>query len=71
MLNLVRQNARFIVPIPWLALSGMKLWNAVETGQFALYLAAGGFALVAVLFYFVELNLLRKRQAAALGSATV
>lgn len=69
MLKLVRDNARFIVPIPWLALSGMKLWSAVETGEFAQYIAAGGFALVAVLFYFVQLNLLRKRLAVARSSA--
>ena len=66
MLKFAEQNARFIAPIPWLLLSAMKFWNAVETGQFVLYFESFAFVLLALLFYFIQLKLHRQRQAKTL-----
>jgi len=49
-----QRNARFIVPLPWLILMAMKLWQAVHVGGLAAYAGALGFGGLAVLGYMSQ-----------------
>lgn len=62
-MKILKRNARFIVPLPWLMLSALKLWSAAHTGLVVDYVASFAFALLAGLFYFGQLLVHRKRQA--------
>jgi hypothetical protein len=57
-----QRNARFIVPLPWLILMAMKLWQAVHVGGLAAYAGALGFAGLAVLGYLSQRVPYRKRR---------
>jgi len=56
-----QRNARFIVPLPWLILAAMKLWQAVHVGGAAHYTVAFGFGALALLTYLSQRVLYRKR----------
>lgn len=56
-----QRNARFIVPLPWLMLAAMKLWEAVHVGGVANYAGAVGFAALAAVTYLSQRMLYLKR----------
>lgn len=49
-----QRNARFIVPLPWLMLAAMKLWEAVHVGGVVNYVAAFAFAVLAACMYLSQ-----------------
>lgn len=57
-----QRNARFIVPLPWLLLTAMKLWQAVHVGHAIDYVGALAFALIAAMFYIGQRQLYIKRR---------
>lgn len=56
-----QRNARFIIPLPWLALAAMKLWQAAHVGGLVNYVAAFGFGGLALLTYMSQRMLYLKR----------
>jgi hypothetical protein len=56
-----QRNARFIVPLPWLILAAMKLWQAVHVGGVVNYAGGLGFAVLAGLIYLNQRMLYLKR----------
>ena len=56
-----QRNARFIVPLPWLVLTAMKLWQAVHVGGVVHYAGALGFGGLAVLAYLSQRVVYRRR----------
>lgn len=56
-----QRNARFIVPLPWLLLMAMKLWQAAHVGGMIHYLGAFGFGSLAALTYLSQRALYVKR----------
>ena len=56
-----QRNARFIVPLPWLMLAAMKLWEAVHIGGAVHYAGAIAFAGLAAFTYLTQRLLYLKR----------
>jgi hypothetical protein len=56
-----QRNARFIVPLPWLLLMAMKLWQAVHVGGVVSYAGALGFGIVAAITYLSQRMLYLRR----------
>lgn len=56
-------HARFILPVPWLALACMTVWDAIHTGAAGRWLPAAGFAGLALLMYLVQRHVHRQRGA--------
>lgn len=50
-MSFFKKTAMYIVPTPWLFLSGLEFWTAAHQGDDAKYIAAFGFGGLAVLFY--------------------
>lgn len=50
-MNFLKRYKPFIVPLSWLVISAIFLSRAFHDGQLSSYLAAFGFAGVALLFY--------------------
>jgi len=65
------RHARFILAAWWLLVAAMRLAEAVRTGATADWVAAAGFAGVAVLFYlaFRQVHLKRRADAARDGDS--
>jgi hypothetical protein len=56
-----QRNSRFIVPLPWLMLAAMKLWEAVHVGGVVNYVAAFAFVGLAGFMYLSQRLLYMKR----------
>jgi len=51
-----------LLPLPWLLIAAIKLWQAVHTEEIVLYIEAFGFFGVAFLFYISQRYMHFKRQ---------
>lgn len=56
-----QRNARFIIPLPWLILAAMKMWEAAHVGGVVHYAGAFGFAGLAAITYVSQRMLYLKR----------
>jgi hypothetical protein len=61
-MNFFQRNARFIVPLPWLVLSALKLLQAVRGGDNFHYFGAFAWGVIAFLFYLGQTQIYTKRQ---------
>ena len=46
-----KRNAGFVVSFLFVFVAAMNLWEAIHSGRFSQYLAAGGFGGAAILFF--------------------
>jgi hypothetical protein len=61
-MNFLRQNATFIVPIPYLFLAALKGWDGISNGDKTQFLACLGFLGAALLFYMGQKHVYQERQ---------
>jgi hypothetical protein len=61
-MKLFQQNARFVVPLPFLFLAVTKAWEATHGGNKAQLLASCGFFGVALLSYLGQKHIYQERQ---------
>lgn len=62
-----RENARFILPLPYLFLAALKGWDGMHRGDKVQFLAAAVFLGVAFLFYLGQKHIYRQHREKTAG----